>query len=542
MASSGVDAPDGDDERPGAGPAPRARWGAFGWWRRSVRARVIIITFVLSAAVIAVLGIVLNHQVGAGLLRDKQRAALTEFDDALRDAQLQISQADRTDPDSFDSLLEQITTRLAARGGSAEYEVAVLPGTGSGIGYASPPDVRPEDIPARLRGQVAAGNQADAYTRIERADRSEPAFVVGAPLSTPNGPSQLYYLFPLAAEEETLSLVQGTLEAGGAVLLVLLTAIVAVVTRLVVTPVRVAARASERLAAGHLQERMQVRGEDDFARLATSFNEMAAALQRQILRLEELSRVQRRFTADVSHELRTPLTTVRMAADVIYAARPGFAPEVARSAELLQKELDRFESLLVDLLEISRHDAGAAVLEAEPVNVTLLVHTAAAEASMHAENVGCRLDLTEVPDHAVVADADPRRVARILRNLVHNAIDHSEGRCIEVALAADDETVAVRVRDHGVGLRPGDEKRVFERFWRADAARARTTGGTGLGLSIAQEDARLHGGRIDAYGEPGSGAAFRLVLPRRTGQLPGRAPLRLWRGSERAVAPHGSSR
>ena len=384
VPGSGADVPEDDDERSAAGPAPRARWRAFGWWRRSIRARVIIITFVLSAAVIAVLGIVLNHQVGAGLLRDKQRAALSEFDDALRDAQLQISQADRTDPDSFDSLLEQITTRLAARGGSAEYEVAVLPGTGNGIGYASPPDVRPEEIPTRLRGQVTAGNQADAYTRIERAGRSESAFVVGAPLSTPNGQFQLYYLFPLSAEEETLNLVQGTLEAGGAVLLVLLTAIVAVVTRLVVTPVRVAARASERLAAGHLQQRMQVRGEDDFARLATSFNEMAAALQRQILRLEELSRVQRRFTADVSHELRTPLTTVRMAADVIYEARPGFPREVARSAELLQKELDRFESLLVDLLEISRHDAGAAVLEAEPVDMTLLVRTAAAEASMHA--------------------------------------------------------------------------------------------------------------------------------------------------------------
>ena len=169
VPGSGADVPEDDDERSAAGPAPRARWRAFGWWRRSIRARVIIITFVLSAAVIAVLGIVLNHQVGAGLLRDKQRAALSEFDDALRDAQLQISQADRTDPDSFDSLLEQITTRLAARGGSAEYEVAVLPGTGNGIGYASPPDVRPEEIPTRLRAQVTAGNQADAYTRIERA-------------------------------------------------------------------------------------------------------------------------------------------------------------------------------------------------------------------------------------------------------------------------------------------------------------------------------------------------------------------------------------
>ena len=283
-----------------------------------------------------------------------------------------------------------------------------------------------------------------------------------------------------------------------------------------------------------------MRGEDDLALLATSFNEMADALQRQILRLEELSRVQRRFTADVSHELRTPLTTVRMAADLIYEARARFPREVARSAELLHKELDRFESLLVDLLEISRHDAGAAVLEAEPVDLAFLVRNAAAEASVHAVNVGCRLDLTQVPDEAVVADADPRRVARILRNLVHNAIEHSEGRGIEVALAADDQTVAVRVRDHGVGLRPGDEERVFERFWRADAARARTTGGTGLGLSIALEDARLHGGRIDAYGEPGVGAAFRLVLPRRAGQAPGRPPLKLWRTAESETARRGA--
>jgi len=145
-----------------------------------------------------------------------------------------------------------------------------------------------------------------------------------------------------------------------------------------------------------------------------------------------------------------------------------------------------------------------------------------------------------VPDEAVVADADPRRVARILRNLVHNAIEHSEGRGIEVALAADDHTVAVRVRDHGVGLRPGDEERVFERFWRADAARARTTGGTGLGLSIALEDARLHGGRIDAYGKPGVGAAFRLVLPRRAGQAPGRPPLKLWRTAESDTARRGA--
>ena len=132
---------------------------------------------------------------------------------------------------------------------------------------------------------------------------------------------------------------------------------------------------AERLAAGNLDERMRVRGEDDIARLATSFNAMASSLQRQIGQLEDLSHLQQRFTSDVSHELRTPLTTIRMAADMIHDSRGDFAAHVARSSELLSKELDRFESLLADLLEISRFDAGGAVL-ADGHNLT----TAAVEA------------------------------------------------------------------------------------------------------------------------------------------------------------------
>ena len=137
------------------------------------------------------------------------------------------------------------------------------------------------------------------------------------------------------------------------------------VTRLVVDPVRRAAGTAQRLAEGQLEQRMAVRGEDDLARLATSFNAMADSLQRQITQLEGLSQLQQRFTSDVSHELRTPLTTVQMAADVLHDARGDFPPHVARSAELLRAELDRFEGLLTDLLEISRYDAGAAVLDSE---------------------------------------------------------------------------------------------------------------------------------------------------------------------------------
>jgi two-component system sensor histidine kinase MtrB len=145
------------------------------------------------------------------------------------------------------------------------------------------------------------------------------------------------------------------------------------VTRLVVSPVRVAARTAQRLSNGLLDQRMEVAGEDDLAALAASFNQMAETLQRHILRLEDMSRLQRRFTSDVSHELRTPLTTVRMAADLIFSSREDFDPAVARSAELLQTELDRFEGLLAELLEISRFDAGFAALDAEPANLAPLV-------------------------------------------------------------------------------------------------------------------------------------------------------------------------
>jgi two-component system sensor histidine kinase MtrB len=271
---------------------------------------------------------------------------------------------------------------------------------------------------------------------------------------------------------------------------------------------------------------MSVRGEDDLAKLATSFNGMASNLQVQITRLEQLSRVQQRFVSDVSHELRTPLTTVRMAADLLYESREEFDPATARSAELLQNQLDRFESLLADLLEISRFDAGAAVLDADPVDLRVLVERAVEAASPLAERKSTLVRVT-LPDEVCLVEADARRVDRVLRNLVVNAIEHGEGRPVDVTVAAADGAVAVSVRDHGVGLKPGESSLVFNRFWRADPARARTTGGTGLGLSIALEDVRLHGGWLQAWGAPGDGANFRLTLPEKAHGAMTRSPLPL---------------
>ncbi|HSU12009.1 MAG TPA: MtrAB system histidine kinase MtrB, partial [Pseudonocardia sp.] len=307
--------------------------------------------------------------------------------------------------------------------------------------------------------------------------------------------------------------------------LLLLAGIASLVTRQVVRPVRQAAEIAERFADGHLDERMPVHGNDEVARLAESYNEMAGSIQAQIRQLEEFGALQRRFTSDVSHELRTPLTTVRMAADVLHASKDQLLPALRRSSELLVTELDRFEALLADLLEISRLDAGVADLTADRVDMHGVVNRAVEAVRGFAEESGTPLRL-QLPV-GVYAEVDPRRVERILRNLVANAVDHGEGRPVDITLAGDEHAVAVVVRDHGVGLRPGEAALVFNRFWRAEESRARRSGGSGLGLSISIEDARLHGGWLQAWGEPGRGSAFRLTLPRAVGEPFTTSPLPL---------------
>jgi two-component system, OmpR family, sensor histidine kinase MtrB len=333
-------------------------------------------------------------------------------------------------------------------------------------------------------------------------------------------------VFPMDREEATLAVVSRTFTVGGIALVLLVGAVAYVVTRVVVDPVRRAALVAERLSSGRLNERMTARGEDDIARLAAAFNGMADNLQRQIRQLENLSHVQQRFSSDVSHELRTPLTTIRMAGELLYDSRGDFAPQVARTAELLHAEIDRFEALLTDLLEISRFDAGAAVLELEDVDLVDLVHRVVESTRPLAERRGIQV-VVRTGRRPCLAEADARRVERIVRNLVVNAIDYADTVNVIVLVDANEEAAALAVRDHGVGLKPGEAAMVFNRFWRADPARARTSGGTGLGLSISLEDAHLHGGWLQAWGERGRGSVFRLTVPRFAGQLIAGSPLPL---------------
>ncbi len=489
------------------------------------------ITMLVAGTVVVIVSLVLFSQIRDQLLSVKRQAAIDQAQNGVFYAQTQVAGIAAGDASSVRTTLNRTVQQLLSRRGEAgQFDVVMVYRTGDiertaysrrDIFGAVPPD---------LRADVDAGNQSYKYWTVpDEQGELERTLLIGAPVPSDASGSQrieLYYFFPLLQEEESLSLIRSTVIISGIALTLFVVGIGVLVTRLVVDPVRRAAGTAQQLAEGQLEQRMSVRGEDDLARLATSFNAMADSLQRQITQLEGLSQLQQRFTSDVSHELRTPLTTVQMAAEVLHEARGDFPPHVARSAELLRAELDRFEALLSDLLEISRYDAGAAVLSADPTDLGALVARVVAGMYALAERHECEL-VVDRPDEDVMAEVDARRVERVLRNLIGNAIEHGAGRPVEITLAANRTAAAVTVRDFGVGLTSAEAQHVFDRFWRADPSRVRTVGGSGLGLSISLEDARLHGGWLQVWGQPGAGAQFRLTLPLSAGTELASSPLPL---------------
>lgn len=536
--------------------AQRAARRARGVWRRSLQLRVVTSTLVISMTVVVVLGVFLMQSIVKSMVDGRRNVAVAEAAANVTTIAGYLENAplggDSAKPQasgdgtttSSDNPVDVVAKSLADRAGS-RYSVVIRNDGAVGEERATG-DIDWRSVPERMRDKVRKLGPLDPpYAQIGvplhfLGKAPEVGMVVGAKVVSYNGTVyEIYHLFPLGEEERTLSSVRQLLIVVGAVLVLLLAAIASLVTRQVVTPVRLARQAAERLAAGRLEERLKARGEDDLARLATSFNEMASNLALKIHQLEELSQVQRQFVSDVSHELRTPLTTVRMAADLLYESREDFEPAAARSAELMQNQLERFESMLADLLEISRYDAGAATLDLDPVDMRDVVLSAIGDSEALAERHATRFEL-RIPSEPCMAEVDSRRVERILRNLLFNAIEHGEGKDIVVTLGGDRDAVAVAVRDHGVGLKSGEENLVFDRFWRADPSRARTIGGTGLGLAISREDALLHGGWLQAWGAPGEGTQFRLSLPRQAGAELKGSPLplvppevemrRSWRG------------
>lgn len=373
-------------------------------------------------------------------------------------------------------------------------------------------------ISKELHDAMTEGQGTPYYQSVALDDDgTTPGLIVGTTVEVPrNGAYAFYVIYSLQAEQSTLESMQTTMLLGGIALAALIVLITWLVVHLVIGPVQLVADTSAKLASGSLDVRIPVHGDDALAKLARSFNDMADSISEQITKLATLSNVQQRFVSDVSHELRTPLTTIRLAGDVIYDRREDFDAVTARTTELLRAQIERFERLLADLLELSRFDAGAATLDTEPTNLVKLAEGEVQAVEPLAAERGSELRVI-APGGYFEADVDPRRIRRILQNFLGNAIDHGEGRPISVIVDSNQTTIAIVVRDHGMGIREDDLARVFDRFWRADPSRQRRTGGTGLGLAISRDDAALHAGVIDVWSAPGEGSAFRLTLPRAVG-------------------------
>jgi two-component system sensor histidine kinase MtrB len=503
-------------------------------WRRSLQFRTVLTTLLLAVTSFAVVGAYLSNQIANNLFQERLTQAESETRYNVKQVQDTFDGAQVTDQSSVITLVYDTLNAVEGRGSVIQRRY---------VFEAMPQQTKPRNrwvesrasdqltvsvIPPDLRKAVqeSGKDQYWASTVIPVGTEDRPGIAVGNKVTFNGTVYELYLIYDLNTAQQTLDEIQSVLWAGGAVLVLMIGAIAWYVTRNVVSPVSHAAVVSEKLAAGQLQERMVVKGEDEVARLGASFNHMAASLQEQITQLATLSQMQQRFVSDVSHELRTPLTTVRMAAEVLFDARHDFDPINKRSAELLYYQVERFQSLLSDLLEISRFDAGVAMLDAEPEDIMQVIAHVIEGAAPVAAEYGSELIL-RAPAGGVVVEMDSRRIDRILRNLILNAVEHGEGKPVIITVAANRTAVGVAVRDHGIGMTPAEAARVFDRFWRADPARARTTGGSGLGLSIAMEDTKLHNGWLQAWGNKGSGANFRLTVPLRQGEEIDRSPVQL---------------
>ncbi|MGI9226027.1 MAG: MtrAB system histidine kinase MtrB [Candidatus Nanopelagicaceae bacterium] len=494
------------------------------WLRHSLAARVVISTSILSLAAIWIAGSALYTQLSSGIKGVKYESSISDTKATVYALQYQFLLAGEN-PKAIQKAINDLSTNGTVFGtttNTAPYLIFV-PSPGTVISKNNYTTISPfltaKMIPEALRKTVREDtNTHSSYQTITNTfGLTSQVLVVGNQILVPQvGKYELYLLFNLENQSQTLQIVSNSLIGTGLALVLLVALVTTLVVRQVVRPVREAAKTAEALASGDLGKRMDVHGDDEIARLGSAFNEMANSLQMQINRLENLSHVQQRFVGDVTHELRTPLTTLRMAAGLIHSSKKSFDPTLQRSVELMMMQLDRFERLLEDLLEISRFDAEVAAIEPVEFDVSNLISKSIDDLRMVASEAGIHIELDR-PADSIYIKGDIRRIERIMRNLLTNAIDHAEGKPIKVTVRQDEHSVAVSVRDHGIGLDKESALRVFDRFWRADPSRSRTRGGTGLGLSMALEDARLHNGELEVYGEPGKGANFVLTLPKQAG-------------------------
>ena len=457
---------------------------------RGMRARLSATLLALVALTAGVLGI------GSYLFLDyglHQQALDDAEDQATFDLSVLIPERLPADPTVDDIVASRLGETFRQRG----VETIVDLGTAEPF-YSSPGLLGALDrLPPDLRTRVAAGELAYAWTDVG-ATR---ALVIGGRLP-PSGPD-IYFVHDVGDLETTLAQLRLAL-GGGALVLVLLALLAArSIARGVLSPVEAAAKAAERIEGGDYSARVPVTSRDEFGAWAERFNRMAAALGETVGRLEAAQAQNKRFVADVSHELRTPLAALVAEASILREHLDDLPPDGRRAGELLVADVARLRSLVDDLMELSRFDAAAERVAVEPVDLGRLVGTVTSarlpDAQMH------------VPDPPIVVESEPRRLERIVGNLLDNAREHAPGAGVDVAVTREGDDAVVAVEDGGPGVPPDRLERIFDRFYKADPSRH--DGSSGLGLAIAAEHAALLGGHLRATNRPAGGLRVELRLP-----------------------------
>lgn len=499
----------------------------FRWvWRphlsKSLSTRVALTLAVALLLILALVGVFINFTLRAQLFDARKTVVLEDASVRFTQAQHVFDQAAVSSPDQLQEVVRQqlITTKDSAAGAGA-IAVMLLRSEGASEDFMVNEFVNRDlldllDEP--LRVAVGEGyNMWQSAALPTAAGGTAPGIIVGSLVELPlAGPYELFIFYSLAAEQQTILLVMKIIGAASIPLILLAMLATFGLIYQMLRPVRSTAIAAMRLADGDLDSRVEVTGEDEMAQLGAAFNEMAASLETQISEYDHLAKLQQRFVSDVSHELRTPLTTIAIADEMIQTSLEGLTPAAQRSAEILHSEVASMEQMLADLLEISRYDAQSEQLAAEPTDICALVTKTVDAMAELAERLGVTVQVLTCPADST-ADVDDKRIERAVRNLLVNAYEYSEQEPVTVTVETEADTVTIHVADQGVGMSAETIDRVFDRFFRADPARVRTTGGTGLGLAIAYEDVTAHGGTITAASAPGQGSVFSIVLPRRLG-------------------------
>ncbi|WP_219825314.1 sensor histidine kinase [Nonomuraea typhae] len=469
---------------------------------RGLRAQLVLVFLLVTT---------LGGVTAAALTFRQGRTAIVERaeDDALRELRAHVTaRAPDLPADPAETDLRALAVQLDRAAGARAWLTAVSYRGGPLVtaGTRAPP------LPAHLRARAATAGTA-LTQRFHHGQT--PWLAVALPVTPvtaarPQGPAPVvvYASFSLASQQRDVDSLAAAARAG-AVPVALASVIPALLAaRRLLRPLRRLRAAAEQMAGGSLDTRVRVTGDDELADLGRTFNTMSATLQADAAALRAMEARARRFAADVSHELRTPLAAMGAVTEVLDAdaASGRLSPLTAEALQLVSDETRKLTRLVEDLIEVSRFDAGAAVLHLDEVDLGELITKTLALRHWQ-DRVG-----TDLPA-GLRARVDPRRLDVILANLVGNALRHG-GTAARLRLRATPDQITVTVTDDGPGIPAGLLPHVFDRFTKADTARTRTEG-SGLGLAIAAENARLHDGTLTAANAPRGGAVLTLTLPRR---------------------------